>query len=310
MACSRFEYVKTFEHDPPILPNCWFTARHGFEKPNDPRGLALMTRAAAAVVNKFNEIVLAFGESDEYSFLFRRDTTLWGRRMSKILTSVVSLFTAAYVFSWNDVFGRPRDGSDGGECGADESGAEGSRLQCCPSFDGRVVCYPSEQNVRDYFSWRQADCHVNNQYNTCFWSLVKAGESREQAYETLKGTHTAAKNELLYQRFGINYAKLPAIYRKGTIIIRDPAGRSGRRREQRTAQADGGCHEKDPPASAAATNGPPEEPSGGDEDAGRDKATYPGLWVLHEDLIGDRFWEAFPHILDPPAGKAAAKNKT
>lgn len=26
-----------------------------------------------------------------------------------------------------------------------------------PSFDSRAVLYPSPQQVRDYFSWRQAD---------------------------------------------------------------------------------------------------------------------------------------------------------
>lgn len=31
------------------------------------------------------------------------------------------------------------------------------------------------QHIRDYFGWRQADCHINNLYNTCFWSLVAAG---------------------------------------------------------------------------------------------------------------------------------------
>ena len=25
-------------------------------------------------------------------------------------------------------------------------------------FDGRVVLYPTEKNLRDYLSWRQADC--------------------------------------------------------------------------------------------------------------------------------------------------------
>lgn len=27
-----------------------------------------------------------------------------------------------------------------------------------PSFDGRVILYPSNRNLRDYLSWRQADC--------------------------------------------------------------------------------------------------------------------------------------------------------
>lgn len=61
-----------------------------------------------------------------------------------------------------------------------------------PSFDGRAVCYPSVQNLRDYMSWRQVDCklpeissrcfcsnqrvgHINNLYNTTFWSLVQLG---------------------------------------------------------------------------------------------------------------------------------------
>ena len=42
-----------------------------------------------------------------------------------------------------------------------------------PFFDGRVVVYPREDVVRDYFAWRQVDCHVNNLYNTTFWALVE-----------------------------------------------------------------------------------------------------------------------------------------
>lgn len=34
------------------------------------------------------------------------------------------------------------------------------------------------QHVRDYISWRQADCHINNLYNTCFWALVGDGEDQ------------------------------------------------------------------------------------------------------------------------------------
>ncbi len=29
-------------------------------------------------------------------------------------------------------------------------------------FDGRAVCYPDVQTVRDYLAWRQVDTHVNN----------------------------------------------------------------------------------------------------------------------------------------------------
>lgn len=30
-------------------------------------------------------------------------------------------------------------------------------LQYPPSFDGRLVMYPTGKEVRDYFAWRQAD---------------------------------------------------------------------------------------------------------------------------------------------------------
>ena len=35
-------------------------------------------------------------------------------------------------------------------------------MQYPPTFDARVVLYPSEQNLRDYLSWRQADCKFVN----------------------------------------------------------------------------------------------------------------------------------------------------
>lgn len=50
MANSRFDYVKSFESDDKILPNCWiivridgkafhkFTKSHNFNKPNDENG--------------------------------------------------------------------------------------------------------------------------------------------------------------------------------------------------------------------------------------------------------------------------------
>lgn len=75
-----------------------------------------------------------------------------------------------------------------------------------PSFDGRIVLYPTEKAVRDYFSWRQVDseylslelflgelesvyriAHINNLYNTVFWALVQGGgQTATQAHETLR----------------------------------------------------------------------------------------------------------------------------
>ncbi|KAL6257195.1 hypothetical protein P5V15_012124 [Pogonomyrmex californicus] len=214
MAKSKFEYVKEFERDDSCLPNCWIVIRidgrnfsrfcdtHQFVKPNDVNALELMNRAAITVMEDFKEIILGFGQSDEYSFVFRKDTQLYNRRASKLMSNVNSLFASAYVHYWPRIF-------------------RGKELYYPPSFDARVVLYPTDKNLRDYLAWRQADVHVNNLYNTCFWNLILKGKlTPSQAEEKLRGTLASHKNELLFQEFGINYNNEPPLFRKGTTLIR------------------------------------------------------------------------------------------
>lgn len=168
MAKSSFEYVKNFELDDTLLPNSWIVVRldgkcfhkfsddHKFVKPNDIRALRLMNYVAFSVMKDFHEILMGFGQSDEYSFVFKKQTTLYKRRAAKLLTVINSKFSSSYVYYWSKFF-------------ADEN------LQYPPTFDGRIVLYPSDQNLIDYMKWRQADVHINNLYNTTFWTLVLQG---------------------------------------------------------------------------------------------------------------------------------------
>ena len=263
MAKSQFEYVKQFEQNDELLRHCFivvrvdghafhrFVVEHGYERPNDIRGLSLMNRAAQAVMHEFRDIVLAYGESDEYSFLFKRDTVLYGRRASKLSTYVVSLFTSAFMFHWNEFF------------------PEGPAIKYPPCFDARAVCYPTVRTVRDYFSWRQADCHINNLYNTCFWALVQQkGMTPKDAEKALCGTDSGMKNELLFSSFGINYAKLPEMFRKGSVLVWEKAGR-----EDEMSFAE----------SVSLTHG--------------DGRQTP--FVLHVDIIRPVFWKAHPSLLPP-----------
>lgn len=146
-----------------------------------------MDHAATAVMEEYPDIILAFGESDEYrlvyalrytshspqsssgpymrvisiplgmpnvgalscnsdqwsaySFLLRRQTTLYNRRQAKIVSTLTSYFTSCYVFHWSRYF-------------------PDTPLRYPPSFDGRIVLYPTQQEVRDYFAWRQADSKI------------------------------------------------------------------------------------------------------------------------------------------------------
>jgi len=69
-----------------ILIDFRFTDEHQFLKPNDIRGIKLMNLAAMYVMNTFNDIFIAYGQSDEYSFAFRRDAKIYNRRSEKIIT--------------------------------------------------------------------------------------------------------------------------------------------------------------------------------------------------------------------------------
>ena len=144
---------------------------------------------------------------------------------SKIVSTIVSLFSSAYVMKW-------------GERMRDEASGAAIPLSSIPHFDARVVCYPTLQNLKDYLSWRQADCvssfcvcmcvcvyvcvheregertcththtereahhmcalancgcclfctgHINNLYNTAFWQLVlKCGLTEQEAEARLR----------------------------------------------------------------------------------------------------------------------------
>ncbi|KAI1392713.1 tRNA guanylyltransferase [Hypoxylon trugodes] len=283
MANSRFEYVKQFEQVDNLLPNTWivvridgrgFTklcAKYNFEKPNDRRALDLMNAAAKAVVAELHDITIAYGVSDEFSFVFHKTCTLFERRASKITSTIVSTFTAYYIHLWSTYF------------------PDTPLSPPLPSFDGRAVCYPSVQNLRDYMSWRQVDCHINNLYNTTFWSLVQSGGmDAKSAEKFLSGTLSADKNEILFSKFKINYNNEPEIFKKGSVIYRD------------YELVEPGSHDV---AKAADELAEPAKQSKTQEEGDRKRRAKARVLVDHLDIIKDDFWERRPWLLSNKPGK-------
>ncbi|KAH9902955.1 tRNAHis guanylyltransferase [Cubamyces lactineus] len=279
MAGSKFAYVRNFELPDPLLPETYMVLRidghafhrlsadHDFAKPNDERALQLMDHAARDVMNEFKDIVLAFGESDEYSFLFRKSTALYNRREAKILSTITSLFTSSYVFNWSKYL-------------------PDTPLKYCPSFDGRIILYPSATIVRDYFSWRQADTHINNLYNTVFWALVlQGGQTTTEAHATLRGTVSSTKHEILFSRYGINYNDLPARYRKGSVLVRTEV--PGELDVEATNAQPIESPAPAPPTAAKSSQGSKK----------KKERVRTVVELLHCDIIGDDFWNARPNLL-------------
>lgn len=247
------EYVRSFEFDSKLIPSTWIVVRldgchfhrfseiHEFVKPNDERALNLMNSCAVAVLEEFRQdIVFAYGVSDEYSFILKKTTDLYQRRASKIVSAIVSFFTSTYVMKWKDYFPH-------------------SKLKYPPSFDARAVCYPSTEILRDYLCWRQVDCHINNQYNSCFWKLVASRKSKREAQQSLKGAQLQKKIEEL----AIDYNKLPIMFRQGSSVFWDRADNVLTHQEN-----------------------------------GESSESYGKVVVEHIDIIGSAFWLERPGILN------------
>ncbi|XP_043836622.1 probable tRNA(His) guanylyltransferase isoform X2 [Dromiciops gliroides] len=257
MAKSKFEYVRDFETDDTCLAHCWvvvrldgrnfhrFAEKHNFTKPNDGRALELMTRCAQTVMTELEDIIMAYGQSDEYSFVFKRKSNWFRRRASKFMTNVASQFASSYVFYWKDYF-KDQD------------------LLYPPAFDGRVVVYPSNQTLKDYLSWRQADF---------FWMLIQRSQlTPAQAQERLQGTLAADKNEILFSEYNINYNNEPPMYRKGTILI----WKKIKEVTSKEIKLPGETEEKKVEVTRTRTK----------------------PVALHCDIIGDTFWKEHPEILE------------
>ncbi|CAL5866814.1 uncharacterized protein PFLUO_LOCUS1024 [Penicillium psychrofluorescens] len=290
MANSKYEYVKSFEQPDILLPNTWIVVRidgrgfhklsdyYAFKKPNDRRALDLMNAAAVEVMNDLPDLCIAYGISDEYSFVFHPSCELFERRNSKLVTTVVSSFTAHYIHQWNSYFS-----------------STPLQPRYLPSFDGRAVIYPNTQILRDYMSWRQVDCHINNLYNTTFWTMVlQGGMNNTDAEQELKGTVSADKNEILFKRFGINYNNELEIYKKGSVVYRQYELQDPNPVQTSVDDDDG---------SGASSVVPGSKPSRSQQDKLRKLRRKARVVVDHVDIIKDEFWDRRPWILSNAPGK-------
>ncbi|KAG9245716.1 tRNAHis guanylyltransferas-like protein Thg1 [Calycina marina] len=284
MANSKYEYVKDYETPDKLPLDNWivvridgrgfhkFTTKYGFEKPNDKKGMDLMNAAAMAVMTELPDIVISYGISDEYSFVLHESCTLFERRASKLVSTVVSTFTAYYVHLWSQHF------------------PELPLTLPLPTFDGRAVPYPSIKRMRDYLSWRQVDCHINNLYNTTFWALIQLGGLDAKAAEKeLAGTLSADKNEILFSRFKINYNNEAEIWKKGSVVFRD-------------------YELVEPGASVDETPKMPVnlaevEISKTQAEKEKKRRAKARITLQHLDIIKDDFWERRPWVLSNKPGQ-------
>jgi tRNA(His) 5'-end guanylyltransferase len=159
----------------------------GYERPFDERFASAMQATAARLLTEFGG-VYAYTESDEISILLPRGWDMFDRELEKIVSLTAATATAAFIHAT-----APAD---------------------YPTFDSRVWMAATDEDVLDYFRWRQDDafrCCLNG---WAYWTLRGRGASAARATGTLEGTSTSEKNEMLHD-LGVNINDVPAWQRRG-----------------------------------------------------------------------------------------------
>jgi tRNA(His) guanylyltransferase len=156
------------------------------DNPFDERFHAWMVAAAYAVLEDLGGLY-GYTESDEFSVLLPRHWALFDREVEKAVSVSAGLASATFALACGEL----------------------------AHLDARVVVAATDEQVLDYFRWRQADagrCALNG---WCYWTLRKEGADARAATRQLDGLPVAAKHELLFRR-GINFNDLPRWQRRGT----------------------------------------------------------------------------------------------
>ena len=193
--------MRRFEQslDRTMLEGIYVVARldgHGFtrltkkewnlEAPFDIRFRDAMIETTKHLMDCGFRMIYGYTQSDEISLLFHLNDDTFGRKERKWVSLLAS--EASVAFSMHT--GR------------------------AAVFDNRLVPLPSEENVVDYFRWRQEDAHRNSLNSHCYWCLRKGGMSADNAQERMSGISSGEKNEILFER-GINYNNLPLWQKRG-----------------------------------------------------------------------------------------------
>lgn len=210
-----------------------FSSEHRFDKPNDKRALDLMVESAKQVMRTYKgHIPLAYGHSDEFSFLLKSSSNLLSRRVYKLTSMLPVVFATYYNSNWSRFFGDPSLGQP-------------TERKYDAWFDARPKEYPNCSSVIDYFRWRQVDCHINNLYNTTLHALTgryvkheltesgtikrtpirewihdeKMFSSPKEATDKLSGTVSSDKHDIMFLDYKVNYNNELEQFKKGTVIV-------------------------------------------------------------------------------------------
>jgi tRNA(His) 5'-end guanylyltransferase len=157
----------------------------------------VMTRTAIEVCKEMQNVVLAYTQSDEISFLLKdwntHDTQQWfDGKVQKIVSVTAAMITAHFNKLWPAWF---------------EGTGSGLAL-----FDARAFNVPL-QDVDNYFVWRQRDMLRNS---------VSFIARQYFSHKQLHGKNRQQVIEMLANERGVNWNSYPLWEQRGSCIVKHP----------------------------------------------------------------------------------------
>jgi tRNA(His) guanylyltransferase len=203
-ALDRRMRVYETAHDHCVLPGMHMVARidgrsfsqltrvsQSFDAPYDTRFRDCMVATLEHLVTSCGfSVLFGYTQSDEMSLLFRKDESLFGRKLRKYLSVLAGEASAKFSLS----------------------------LGALGAFDARISQFPDVDTVVDYFRWRNEDAQRNALNGHSYWLLRRQGLDDDAATQKLKGVSVAERNEMLFKA-GINFNDVPAWQKRGIGIV-------------------------------------------------------------------------------------------
>jgi tRNA(His) guanylyltransferase len=157
-----------------------------FAKPFDEHFHDYMLQTAEALLRELHALYV-YTESDEISILCSRTWDFFDREVEKIVSVSAAIASGTFTLA----------------------------TQAAVQFDSRICVAARDEQVVDYFRWRQEDATRHALNGWCYWTLRQDGQSVREATDAMERLSVAAKHEILFQH-GVNFNEVPAWQRRGT----------------------------------------------------------------------------------------------
>ncbi len=174
--------------------NCFSTYTDQMQRPFDQGFYQAIAKSTIKLMGYVPDIYKAHFHSDEVSLYFEKDSDWFNRRIEKIISITAGLLTSYFVlevekYGWG-----------------------------AAHFDSRVLVTPTKEDVEAYEKDRRLNAFRGCVNSYSYWKLRESGLTAKQATRKLVPLKSKERQEMLFQEFGINIAKVPEWQRVGLFL--------------------------------------------------------------------------------------------